>query len=273
MSHPVISRWSWAGRVFSRFIPTIILSGSSAQYLLAHAKSSRYHLGRECLPSEPGVACQISQGSQSCRTMEVQSRAPFQGLRCAWPTSSSSYASDASCSPSPGPSPCTGQNTDICLVPRGKIWIGLKPKYLPPGTEFLICVMASTCECCGLAVPHFPSVFFEWGVSPFGNFFQDASGNWNCNNMEIKSSCLCPALLLTGKPHWLFQSLIMATSDAKMYGYTSASWFLGFKQCLWISKVKNVKFNSLAPSSFLIPSSWFFLVVFFNDWFLLWLLL
>lgn len=80
ISHPVISRWSWAGRVFSRFIPTIILSGSSAQYLLAHAKSSRHHLGRECLPSEPGVACQISQGSRSCRTVEVQSRAPFQGL-------------------------------------------------------------------------------------------------------------------------------------------------------------------------------------------------
>ena len=83
VSQPVISRWSWAGRV-SRFIPTVILSGSSAQYLLAPAKSSRYQLGREGLPSESGVPCQVSQGSQSCRTSEVQSRAPFQGLRCAW---------------------------------------------------------------------------------------------------------------------------------------------------------------------------------------------
>lgn len=82
-SQPVISRWSWAGRV-SRFIPTVILSGSSAQDLLARAKSSRYQLGREGLPSESGVPCQVSQGSQSCRTSEVQSRAPFQGLRCAW---------------------------------------------------------------------------------------------------------------------------------------------------------------------------------------------
>lgn len=143
---------------------------------------------------------------------------------------------------------------------------------MPPGTGFLTCGMAGTCECCGPAVPHSPS-FFEWGVSPFGNFSQDASGNWNCSNMEMKSSCLCPALLLADKPHWPFQGLIMATSDVKMYGYTSASWFLGFKQCLWISKVKHVKFNSPVPSSSLTHPSWFLLVVFFSDWFSLWLIL
>ena len=195
----------------------------------------------------------------------------------------SDMASDASCTLSPGPSLRTGQDTDIIsalfqeekyeLASNGKI-CHLELSFSSVGWPVLVNAVGQQYS--------ISPVFLSGELSPFGNFFQDACGNWNCNNMKIKSSCPCPALLLTGKPHWLFQSLfffflfqslIMATSDAKMYGYTSASWFLGFKQCLWISKVKNLKFNSLVPSSFLTPSSWFLLVAFFNDWFLLKLLL
>ena len=140
----------------------------------------------------------------------------------------SDMALDASCTPSPGPSPRTGQNTDIitALFQEEKYELASNRKICHLELSFSSVGWPVLVNAVGQQFSISP-VFLSGELSPFGNFFQDACENWNCNNMKIKSSCPCPALLLTGKPHWLFQSFFF-------FYFKVLSWLPPMRKCMVI---------------------------------------
>lgn len=157
----------------------------------------RHHLGEECLPSGLVYCHQISPGSRSwSRGSPRAGPLPEALLPRAAAVTRQMLAALAA--PLPGPSPVhwpkhrhlpgskrkmyeLASNRKIChLELRTHLWNGQR-----------VLVMH------GASSSPFPPVFsFEWEYPTLWNFFQRCITNWNCNNMEIKSSCLCPALLL-----------------------------------------------------------------------------